>query len=101
MTAEIPLYSMSGEKITTFTRDDLAEVDVGELVDDMEQDECIGVPGARTDATDQIFVERYFLIIGERVLEGHEDVLACIDDPRSAGKHLMLYKRPVSSMKTI
>ena len=41
-------------------------------------------------------MERYFLIIGERILQGHEDVLTCINDPTSAGKRLMLYKKPVS-----
>ena len=87
---------MSGEVIKKSTPCDLAWVKVVVLVDDMEHYNCIGVSGARYDETDTKFVERYFLIIGERALEDHEDVLACIDDPRNAGKHLMLYKKPVS-----
>ena len=37
MTTSIPLYSMSGEVITTCTTDDLAWVIVEDLVHDMEQ----------------------------------------------------------------
>ena len=92
MATTIPLYSMSGDVITTFTTDELEFCNVNTLVELMEHNECRGVPGART-----IFVERFFLIIGERVLEDHEDLLACINDPTSAGKRLMLYKKPVSS----
>ena len=96
-TTSIPLYSMSGDLITTFTSDELEFCSVSTLVEDMEQDECRGVPGARHHASyHKIFVERYCLIIGERILQGHEDVLTCINDPTSAGKHFMLYKKPVS-----
>ena len=88
---------MSGDVITTFTADALEDCRVDYLVDAMEQDECRGVPGARHHASyPEIFVERYCLIIGERILQGHEDLLACINDPTSAGKRLMLYKKPVS-----
>ena len=88
---------MSGEVVTTFTADELEFCSVNTLVEDMEQDECRGVPGARHHASyPEIFVERYCLIIGERILQGHEDLLACINDPTSAGKRLMLYKIPVS-----
>ena len=93
----IQMYSMSGDVLTTFTADDLEDCNVYTLVEDMEQDECRGVPGARHHASyPEIFVERYCLIIGERILQGHEDVLPCINDPTSAGKRLMLYKKPVS-----
>ena len=88
---------MSGDLITTFTSDELEFCSVSTLVEDMEQDECRGVPGARHhESYEEVFVERYFLIIGERILQGHEDVLTCINDPTSAGKRLMLYKKPVS-----
>ena len=96
-TTSIPLYSMSGDVITTFTADELADCTVEEAVQAMEEDECRGVPGARChERYEEVFVERYFLIIGERILQGHEDVLTCINDPTSAGKRLMLYKKPVS-----
>ena len=87
---------MSGDVITTFTADDLEDLRVDTLVWRMEQDKCIGVPGARYTEPQKVFVERYFLVIGERVLRGHEDILTCINDPTSAGKRLMLYKKPVS-----
>ena len=87
---------MSGDVITTFPADALEDLRVDTLVWRMEQDKCIGVPGARYDETTLVFLERYFLIIGERILQGHEDVLTCINDPTSAGKRLMLYKKPVS-----
>ena len=87
---------MSGDVITTFTTDELEFCNVNTLVELMEHNECRCVPGARCDETDTIFVERFFLIIGERILEDHEDLLACINDPTSAGKRLMLYKKPVS-----
>ena len=96
-TTSIPLYSMSGDVITTFTADELADCTVDVAVKAMEQDRCIGVPGARYDEETQWgFAERYFLVIGERVLRGHEDTLTCINDPTSAGKRLMLYKKPLS-----
>ena len=88
---------MSGDVITMFTSRQLEGLRVDTLVWPMEQDECIGVPGARYDEeTKWGFAERYFLVIGERVLRGHEDILTCINDPTSAGKRLMLYKKPVS-----
>ena len=95
MATTIPLYSMSGDVITTFTSDELEFCSVSTLVDLMEQDECRGVPGARCDETGTM-CERFFLIIGERILEGREDLLTCINDPTSVGKRLMLYKKPVS-----
>ena len=96
-TTSIPLYSMSGDVITTFTADALEDCRVDYLVDAMEQDWVTDVPGARHhESYEEVFVERYFLIIGERILQGHEDVLTCINDPTSAGKRLMLYKKPVS-----
>ena len=87
---------MSGDVITTFPADVLEDLRVDTLVEDMEQDQCMGVPGARYDETTRVFLERYVLIIGERILQGHEDVLTCINDPTSAGKRLMLYKKPES-----
>ena len=87
---------MSGDVITTFTADELADCTVDVAVEAMEQDECRGVPGARCDETGYFFVERYFLIVGERLLEGHEDLLTCINDPTSVDKRLMLYKKPLS-----
>ena len=88
---------MSGDVITTFPADVLEDLRVDTLVWRMEQNKCIGVPGARYDEETQWgFAERYFLVIGERVLRGHEDILTCINDPTSAGKRLMLYKKPVS-----
>ena len=87
---------MSGDVLTTFTADDLEDLLVDTLVDDMEQDQCMGVPGARYDETTHMFLERYVLIIGERILQDQQDVLTCINAPTSAGKRLMLYKKPVS-----
>ena len=92
---------MSGDVITTFPADVLEDLRVDTLVEDMEQDKCIGVPGARYDETTRVFLERYVLIIGHedsrvRILQGHEDVLTCINDPTNAGKRPMLYKKPVS-----
>ena len=87
---------MSGDVITTFPADVLEDLRVGTLVWRMEQDECIGVPGARCTEPEKVFVEQYLLVIGERVLRAHEDILTCINDPTSAGKRLMLYKKPVS-----
>ena len=88
---------MSGDVITTFTADALEDCRVDYLVDAMEQDWVTDVPGARHhESYEEVFVERYFLIIGERILQGHEDALTCINDPTSAGKRLMLYKKPVS-----
>ena len=86
---------MSGDVITTFTADELADCTVDVAVETMEQDECRGVPGARYDETGTM-CERFFLIIGERILEGREDLLTCINDPTSVGKRLMLYKKPLS-----
>ena len=82
---------MSGDVITTFPAHVLDALFVDTLVWHMEQDKCSGVPGARYDETSRVFLERYFLIIGERILQGHEDVLTCINDPHNAGKRLMLY----------
>ena len=87
---------MSGDVITTFTADDLEDLRVDSFIEILKQGECMGVPGARYDETTRVFLERYVLIIGERILQGHEDVLTCINDPTSAGKRLMLYKKPVS-----
>ena len=87
---------MSGDVITTFTADALADCTVDVAVEAMEQDECRGVPGARYDETTRVFLERYVLIIGERILQDQQDVLTCINAPTSAGKRLMLYKKPVS-----
>ena len=43
-TTSIPLYSMSGDVITTFTADELECCRVHVAVATMEQDECRGVP---------------------------------------------------------
>ena len=95
MATTIPLYSMSGDVITTFTSDELEFCSVNTLVEDMEYNECRGVPGARCDETDTIFVERFFLIIGERILGEEELVVDCLSDTTNAGKRLILYKKPI------
>ena len=62
----------------------------------MEQDCVRGVPGARYEETHKVFYERYVLLIGARILQDAEDVLTCINDPTSAGRHFMLYREPVN-----
>ena len=47
MATTIPLYSMSGDVITTFTADALEDCRVDYLVDAMEQDWVTDVPGPR------------------------------------------------------
>ena len=62
---------MSGDVITTFTADALEDCRVDYLVDAMEQDWVTDVPGARHhESYEEVFVERYFLIIGERICGG-------------------------------
>ena len=87
---------MSGDVITTFTADDLEDLSVDTFIDILQQGQGKGVPGARYDETTHVFLERYVLIIGERILQDQQDVLTCINAPTSAGKRLMLYKKPVS-----
>ena len=65
---KVELVTMNGDVITTFTRDEFEGVRVEDFIDDLEQDDMIGVEGAKHDDLG-VFVERFCLVIRDEIMQ--------------------------------
>ena len=65
---KVELVTMNGDVITTFTREELDGVRVEDFIDDLEQDDMIGVEGAKHDDLG-VFVERFCLVIRDEIMQ--------------------------------
>ena len=70
---KVELVTMNGDVITTFTRDEFEGVRVEDFIDDLEQDDMIGVEGAKHDDLG-VFVERFCLVIRDEIMQVEESI---------------------------
>ena len=65
---------MNGEVVATLKRDDLEMVSTANFIEDLEQDNIRGAPGANEDELG-VFLERFTLVIGTEVMEEDDEFL--------------------------